>query len=197
MLKRVFDFVCSLTGLVILSPLFILIGALLKILTPGPVFFTQTRIGKNGKEFTILKFRTMTVNETASGGSFEMGDTSRVTSLGKVLRRHKIDEIPQLINVLKGDMSLVGPRPEVRKWTEVYPEKWAVVHTVRPGMTGLDSIVYRNEEEILTNSSNPNEAYINVILPHKLDLYIYYINNRTFFGDIIIILRTAHSVFFH
>jgi len=196
MLKRIFDLTGSFLGLIILSPLFIFFGLLIKLLMPGPIFFSQVRIGRNGKEFIILKFRTMTVKKMSSAGSFDPGDRSRITSLGKILRRYKIDEIPQLINVLKGDMSLVGPRPEVRKWTEVYPEKWAIAHSVRPGMTGLDSIVFRNEEDYLSKSSNPDESYSDFILPRKLDLYIYYTKNRTFFGDIMIIFRTIRSVLF-
>ena len=161
---------------------------------PGPIFFIQTRIGKGGKGFRLLKFRTMLVKPQTSEGSFDAGDQSRITALGKILRKTKLDEIPQLINVLKGDMSLVGPRPEVKKWTVVYPEQWAIVHQVLPGITDNASIEFRNEEELLAQSSNPEETYRNVILPRKLELYINYVNHHSFWGDLMIIIRTIQSV---
>ena len=161
---------------------------------PGPIFFIQTRIGKGGKEFRLLKFRTMRVKPKASEGSFDAGDQSRITALGKILRKTKLDEIPQLINVLKGDMSLVGPRPEVKKWTAVYPEQWAIVHQVQPGITDNASIEFRNEEELLARSSNPEETYRTVILPRKLELYINYVNHHSFFDDLMIILRTIQTI---
>ncbi|BBE18881.1 UDP-N-acetylgalactosaminyltransferase [Aquipluma nitroreducens] len=164
------------------------------ILMPGPVLFIQTRIGKGGKEFRLLKFRTMLVKPKTSEGSFDAGDQSRITALGKILRKTKLDEIPQLINVLRGDMSLVGPRPEVRKWTEVYPEQWTIVHKVLPGITDNASIEFRNEEELLAESSNPEETYKNVILPRKLYIYIKYVNHHSFGGDLMIIIRTIQSV---
>jgi lipopolysaccharide/colanic/teichoic acid biosynthesis glycosyltransferase len=114
--------------------------------------------------------------------------------LGKILRKTKLDELPQLINVIKGDMSLVGPRPEVKKWTDVYPEKWAIVHRVKPGITDNASIEFRNEEEILSQSSNPEETYRNIILPHKLELYINYVHHHSFFGDLMIIIRTIQTI---
>lgn len=161
---------------------------------PGPVFFIQTRIGKGGREFRLLKFRTMRVKPKTSEGSFDVGDQSRITGLGKILRKTKLDEVPQLINVLKGDMSLVGPRPEVKKWTAVYPEQWAIVHQVQPGITDNASIEFRNEEELLAQSSNPEETYRNVILPRKLELYINYVHHHSFSGDLMIIIRTIQSV---
>jgi len=161
---------------------------------PGPIFFIQTRIGKGGKGFRLLKFRTMLVKPQTPEGSFDAGDQSRITALGKILRKTKLDEIPQLINVLKGDMSLVGPRPEVKKWTVVYPEQWAIVHQVLPGITDNASIEFRNEEELLAQSSNPEESYRNVILPRKLELYINYVNHHSFWGDLMIIIRTIQSV---
>ena len=164
------------------------------LLMPGPIFFIQTRIGKGGKEFRLLKFRTMLVKPQTSEGSFDAGDQSRITSLGKILRKTKLDEIPQLINVLRGDMSLVGPRPEVRKWTEVYPEQWTIVHQVLPGITDNASIEFRNEEELLAQSSNPEETYKNVILPRKLEIYIKYVNHHSLGGDLMIIIRTIQSV---
>jgi len=134
--------------------------------------------------------------ESTQKGTFHAGDNSRITPLGKFLRKTKIDELPQLYNVLKGDMSIVGPRPEVEKWTKVYPEKWAIVHKIKPGITDNASILFRNEEEILKNSPNPEEAYKNEILPRKLDLYIDYVNNHSLLGDMKIIFYTVKVVLF-
>jgi lipopolysaccharide/colanic/teichoic acid biosynthesis glycosyltransferase len=161
---------------------------------PGPIFFIQNRIGRNGREFRILKFRTMTLEPQKDESTFEPGNLTRITHLGRFLRRTKIDELPQLINVLKGDMSIVGPRPEIKRWTEVYPDKWALVLTVQPGMTDNASIEFRNEEKILAQSEYPEETYLNNILPHKLDLYIDYVKNHNFRGDLIIILRTIETI---
>lgn len=161
---------------------------------PGPILFRQLRVGKNGKLFRLNKFRTMRVLKEAEKGSFDVGNSSRITPLGKFLRRTKLDELPQLFNVLVGDMSIVGPRPEVKQWTEVYSEKWSIVHLVKPGITDNASILFRNEEEIFAKSSNPTETYKNEILPKKLDLYIDYVNNQSLFGDIKIILKTIYTV---
>lgn len=161
---------------------------------PGPILFRQLRVGKNGKLFRLNKFRTMRVLKEAESGSFDAGNSSRITPLGKFLRKTKLDELPQLFNVLAGDMSIVGPRPEVKQWTEVYPEKWAIVHSVRPGITDNASILFRNEEDILAASSNPTETYKTEILPKKLELYIDYVNNQSFLGDIKIILKTIYTV---
>lgn len=125
---------------------------------------------------------------------FNAGELSRITSLGKFLRKTKLDELPQLINVLKGEMSLVGPRPEVKKWTMVYPEKWEIVHRVKPGITDNASIMFRNEEAILSQTSSPEEMYRENILPKKMDMYIDYVNNHSFSGDLKIIFNTIKSV---
>ena len=130
----------------------------------------------------------------AEQGSFHAGDASRITGLGRVLRKTKLDELPQLINVLRGDMSIIGPRPEVEQWTKVYPEKWDIVLQVRPGLSDNASIVFRNEEELLANSENPTETYRSVILPQKLNLYIDYVHNHSFMGDIVIIFRTIKEI---
>jgi lipopolysaccharide/colanic/teichoic acid biosynthesis glycosyltransferase len=192
--KRFFDFVVSIILLLMLSPVIGLISIVIKILMPGPIFFTQIRIGYSGKEFKLLKLRTMTLEPKAFKGIFEPGNKSRITCFGKILRKTKIDELPQLLNVLKGDMSLVGPRPEVKIWTETYPEKWAIVHLVKPGLTDNASIEFHNEEEILSHSREPEEIYRNIILPRKLDLYIDYVKNHTFGGDINIILQTIKAI---
>lgn len=194
MTKRFFDLFISFFGIIIFMPLGFFIMLSIWLLSPGPIFFRQLRVGKDGILFKVNKFRTMSFLKEADLGSFDAGNSSRVTSLGKFLRKTKLDELPQLVNVLLGDMSLVGPRPEVKQWTEVYPELWEVVLSVRPGITDNASIIFRNEEDILMASSNPNETYENVVLPRKLELYIDYVNNQSFFGDVEIILKTIYTV---
>jgi len=196
MLKKLFDYSCSFLGMVLLSPLFIVTIVLIKTSMPGPVFFVQSRVGQGGRTFNLVKFRSMSVKHNASSGSFDAGDKSRITGLGKILRRTKIDELPQLINILRGEMSFVGPRPEVKKWTEVYPEKWDIVHSVKPGMTDYASIEFRNEEEILASSDDPELTYRDEVLPRKLELYINYVKNHSFTGDLKIIYLTAKAVIF-
>ncbi len=193
-MKRLFDLFFSFTSLLLLSLPFFFIALLIKVLMPGPVFFIQQRMGKQGRPFRLIKFRTMKVASGKSSGSFDAGDNSRITPLGRFLRKTKLDEIPQLINVLKGEMSIVGPRPEVKQWTEVYPEKWKIVHSVKPGITDNASIEFRNEEEILAKSDDPIKTYKEVILPKKLDLYIDYVNNHSFTGDLKIIFKTIKAV---
>jgi len=195
-MRRFFDLVVSAVLLVILLPVYLLVIVLIMVFMTGPVLFRQKRIGLSGLPFVLLKFRSMLVVTNTEQDAFHAGDTSRVTSIGKFLRKTKLDELPQLFNVLKGDMSIVGPRPEVEKWTKVYPEKWAIVHKVKPGITDNASIQFRNEEEILKNSLNPEETYKNEILPKKLDLYIDYVNNHSFLGDMKIIFKTIKVVLF-
>ena len=196
-LKRIFDFTVSLVSLIILSPFFILIMAGIIIFDGRPVLFRQMRVGVNGSGFMLNKFRTMRVIRGAASGTFDAGDTSRITKIGAFLRKTKLDELPQLWNVFKGDMSLVGPRPEVRKWVDAYPERWAKVLTVKPGITDPASIYYRNEEELLAQADDPVACYRDQILPHKLDLYEEYVRTRTFWGDIFLIFKTIMRVFFN
>jgi lipopolysaccharide/colanic/teichoic acid biosynthesis glycosyltransferase len=195
-LKRLFDILVSFSGLILFSPLLLIIALIIKLEMSGPVFFIQERVGRKDKLFRLFKFRTMSVAKEALEEDFDMGDNTRITALGKILRRTKLDELPQLVNVLKGEMSIVGPRPEVKKWTKVYADKWAIVHSVKPGITDNASIEFRTEEETLSKSSNPEELYRNIILPCKLDLYVDYVNNHTFYGDILIILRTLKTIIF-
>lgn len=194
MLKRVFDILFSLLGLIILLPLEILIALIIFIDDRGSVLFRQKRVGLNQRQFTLYKFRSMTVCKHSIQGSFDLGDQSRVTRIGYVLRKTKLDELPQLFNVLRGDMSFVGPRPEVRKWVDVYPQQWAYVLTVKPGITDNAAILFRNEEEILANVINPEIYYREIILPQKLIIYSKYINNQSFIGDLEIIVKTIYSI---
>ena len=138
----------------------------------------------------------MRVLKEATKGSFDAGNSSRITPLGRFLRKYKLDELPQLFNVLKCEMSIVGPRPEVKQWTEVYPEKWQIVHAVKPGITDYASIEFRNEEELLAKSDDAVKTYREEILPRKLDLYIDYVNNQSFLGDIKIIIKTLKVIIF-
>jgi lipopolysaccharide/colanic/teichoic acid biosynthesis glycosyltransferase len=188
--KRLFDIIISTMALLALCPLLLLIGVLVRIHSTGPAIFRQTRIGRNGRPFTLLKFRSMSIQKQTAP-AFTPGATPRITRLGKWIRKTKTDELPQLWNVLVGDMSLVGPRPEVPEWTKVYPERWEVVLSVRPGITDPASIIFRDEEALLATAPDPTECYRNEILPKKLDLAARYATNRTLLGDISIILRTA------
>ena len=194
MVKRIFDLVASFAGLCVLSLIFLIIMLLIVIFDGNTPFFIQERVGKSGRHFQLYKFKTMRPVSGKNKKGFEAGNISRITPLGKVLRRTKLDELPQLLNVLKGDMSLVGPRPEVEEWTLCYPEKWKIVHLVKPGITDYASLEFHREEELLMKHENPDNAYKEIILPRKLALNIEYVKNRTFFGDIKILLRTLKTV---
>lgn len=193
-MKRVFDIMVSAFSLLLLWPLLLFLAALVKAHDGGSVFFRQQRVGRNGENFKLLKFRSMTELKDAENGEFEAGSRKRVTPVGKILRKTKLDELPQLWNVVCGDMSLVGPRPEVRKWVEAYPARWALVHAVSPGITDPASIHFRNEEEILARSSNPERTYREEILPCKLTLYEHYVHTHSFLGDIKILIKTVWVV---
>ena len=193
-LKRFFDASVALSALIALGPLMLLLALALILDSPGGALFRQTRVGCGGRDFTLFKFRTMTAKAGAERGRFDCGDSGRVTALGARLRRLKLDELPQLINVLRGDMSLVGPRPEVRPWTEVYPERWAKVLTVRPGLTDEASIEFRHEEELLAAAPDPELLYRETILPRKLDHAEAYAAGRTFAGDLAIMARTLRAL---
>jgi lipopolysaccharide/colanic/teichoic acid biosynthesis glycosyltransferase len=189
-MKRVFDISVSFLGLILLTPLFIIICLLILIDDKRPVLYKQNRVGKDGKPFVILKFRSMRVISTSESGTFEPGNLSRITTIGKFLRKTKIDELPQLINVLKGDMSIVGPRPEVEKWIAVYPERWRKILKVKPGITDNASIRFYNEEKLLSESNDPEYTYRDIILPKKLELYEDYVENNSFYGDLKLIFNT-------
>jgi len=188
--KRIFDLVCSTLGLIVLSPVFIFISIRIKSGSDGPIFFKQIRVGERSKEFEILKFRTMVVDAEKLGRQITVGNDSRITKIGAFLRKYKLDELPQLINVFKGDMSLVGPRPEVPRYVKLYNEEQRKVLEVKPGITDLASIRYRDENELLGEAENPDEFYINTIMPDKLALNLEYIRRNNIFLDIYIILKT-------
>jgi lipopolysaccharide/colanic/teichoic acid biosynthesis glycosyltransferase len=192
--KRIFDFFFSFCGLIILSPLFLFIAAWIKLDSRGPVFFRQERVGCLGRTFRMHKFRTMGAD--ASGIPLTIGDDPRITRCGRFLRRFKLDELPQLIDVLKGDMSLVGPRPEVPRYMAHYPEEIRkLVLSVPPGITDIAAIKFKNENELLKNSNDPEKDYINKILPIKIKYYQEYISSRSIALDLKLIFQTIKAVF--
>jgi lipopolysaccharide/colanic/teichoic acid biosynthesis glycosyltransferase len=188
-LKRSFDFISAFMALLLLMPLLLLVSLLIKLTMPGPVLFRQIRIGFGGRPFTIYKFRSMKVNR--SKVSITLSSDNRITPLGRFLRRSKIDELPQLWNILRGDMSVVGPRPDVPGYSDKLQGSDQLLWTVRPGLTGLDSISYPNEESILDQQSDPQKYYDEVLWPEKVRLNLAYIKNRSFWMDIAIILFTV------
>ncbi len=189
-MKRLFDIVCSFFGLVFLSWLFVFVALWVGLSSRGGVFYRQRRVGRCNRDFTIYKFRSMRVNSD-SQGLLTIGERDgRITKAGVFIRKYKLDELPQLFNVLRGDMSFVGPRPEVRKYVELYTEEQKKVLTVRPGITSLSSIKYRNENEILSRSDNPEQYYIDVIMQDKLAIELDYLEQRSLLTDIKVIFQT-------
>ncbi|GAA0818570.1 sugar transferase [Clostridium tertium] len=189
-IKRIFDFLASLLGIIILSPILLIVAIAIKIDSKGDILFLQKRIGKNGIPFYIYKFRTMVSDAEKLGKQITVGKDNRITKVGAFLRKYKIDELPQLFNVLKGDMSLVGPRPEVPKYVELYTELERRVLEVRPGITDLASLRYKDENDILGKVDNPEEYYINVIMKDKLKLNLEYIEKSNLIFDISLIFKT-------
>lgn len=189
-IKRIFDFTVSLIGVIILSPIFVIVSVSIKLDSKGNILFLQRRVGQYGKEFNIYKFRTMVTNAEKLGTQITIGKDNRITRVGAFLRKFKIDELPQLFNVLKGDMSLVGPRPEVPKYVNLYTEEQRKVLQVRPGITDIASLRYKDENDILGSVDNPEEYYVNVIMKDKLKLNIEYIEKSNIFLDIYLIIKT-------
>ena len=192
-MTRLFDFFCALIGILLLSPLFLLISIGIVMDSGFPVFYLQDRVGKNFRSFKLMKFRTMTNNADKSG-LLTIGEDSRITKIGSFLRKYKLDEFPQLFNVLKGEMALVGPRPEVKKYVDLYNESQRKVLDVRPGITDLASIEYLDENELLGKSENPEKTYIEEVMPHKLDINLKYMAHRSFFKNIGVLLKTVFSI---
>lgn len=193
--KRLMDLVLVIPGLLLLSPLFLIIALWIKLDTGGPVFFRQERIGRFGRPFRIYKFRTMVVDAEQRGLRITAGHDPRVTRSGRFLRASKLDELPQLLNVLKGEMSLVGPRPEVAEYVAHYPVALRdKVLSVPPGITDRASIEYRDESRLLAASDNPQQSYIEKILPRKLEYYVRYVDGRSLWGDVVLIFRTLLAI---
>lgn len=193
-MKRTFDIIASGLGLVCLSPLFALLAIWIKLDSKGPVFYKQTRVGRNNKDFRLFKFRSMRPDSDKLGLITVGGHDPRVTRSGYFIRKYKLDEFPQLINVFKGDMSLVGPRPEVRKYVGMYTPEQMKVLSVRPGITSLASIRYRNENEILAEAEDPDRCYIEQVMPDKLKIDLEYVDNAGFLNDIKLIFATFKEI---
>lgn len=189
-MKRTFDILASGLGLLCLSPLFLIIAIWIKIDSKGPIFYRQVRVGRDGKDFRIFKFRSMRTGADKGSLITIGGHDSRITRSGYFIRKYKIDELPQLINVFIGDMSLVGPRPEVRRYVDLYTPEQLHVLDVRPGITDEASIRYRNENELLGSVDNPDEYYINVIMQDKLRINLEYVATHSFTNDLKLIFRT-------
>ena len=191
--KRAFDLIASTLGLVVLLPLFLVLALLIKLDSPGPVFYRQERVGRGGRSFQIHKFRTMRADH--SGLQLTTAWDSRITRIGGFLRRSRLDELPQFIDVMYGDMSLVGPRPEVPKYMRLYPEADQLkILSVRPGMTDWTSIRFRNESELLEGVPDPEAAYVERIMPLKAKMYRDYVDHRSFRGDMAILLATFVTI---
>jgi lipopolysaccharide/colanic/teichoic acid biosynthesis glycosyltransferase len=194
MTKRLFDLLVSWVGLVLLFPLFVLIAMAIKLDSPGPVFFRGLRAGRDGRLFRLYKFRSMVLDAVQKGPGITAAGDPRVTPIGRLLRRTKLDELPQLINVVRGEMSLVGPRPEDPRYVALYTPEQRRVLSVRPGITSLASVKYRNEEAILSQSDQ-QDAYINRVMPEKLAIELDYLDGQTFWRDLGVLALTFLALF--
>lgn len=196
MIKRLFDIIFSIIGLILSSPIILVFCILIKLDSKGPIIYKATRTGKNGRIFKMYKFRSMSIDADKVGGPSTSADDPRMTKIGKIIRKYKIDELPQFVNILKGDMSFVGPRPEVPSEVETYTkEEKDIILSVTPGMTDLASLADLHEEEILRGSQNPHETYREKIKPQKIKLQIEYVKTRSFLLDIKILIKTFINIF--
>lgn len=193
-MKRIFDIVASGCGLLVLLPLFAVLAVWIKLDSAGPVFYRQTRVGRNNKDFRLFKFRSMRVGADKQGLITVGGHDPRITRSGYFIRKYKLDELPQLINVFIGDMSLVGPRPEVRKYVDMYTPEQMHVLDVRPGITDMASIRYRNENELLETAADPDKYYVEVIMQDKLRLNLEYVAKHSFWLDLKLIFSTFYTI---
>jgi lipopolysaccharide/colanic/teichoic acid biosynthesis glycosyltransferase len=194
-MKRIFDFLVALFGLIITSPVFAAIAIGIKTTSPGPVYYKAKRTGKNGKPFSMYKFRTMVVNADKMGGPSTASDDPRLTKIGLFLKKFQLDELPQLINILKGEMSLVGPRPEVEMYTSIFTEEEKKILTVLPGMTDYASLWDFHEGELLKGSDDPEKTYMEKVRPKKIELQLKYVKEHTFWIDLKIIIKTILKIF--
>lgn len=194
MLKRAFDFLSSLVGLILVSPALATLAILIKKEDGGPVFYRGVRVGRFGKTFRIFKFRTMVLNAEKLGGPSTADDDPRITKMGKFIRKFKMDELPQLINVLKGEMSIVGPRPEVQMYVDMFTEEEKAILSVRPGITDWASIWNPDEGAILAGSPDPEKTYMEKIRPEKIRLQLKYVRERSFWNDLKIIAQTIITI---
>lgn len=194
MATRSFDLLAASLGLLVLSPLLVFIGLLIRLTSPGPALFKQQRVGRGGRPFYIYKFRTMRHDAEAVGGQLTVGGDPRITRVGAVLRRFKLDELPQLINVVLGDMALVGPRPEVPRYVALYDARQRDVLRVRPGITDPASVAFRDENRLLAASSDPECTYVEQVMPAKLAMNLEYLERRTLLSDVAVIWRTLRRI---
>ena len=195
MLKRFTDCIIAIIGLILFLPILLVVAILIKLDSEGPIFFKQSRVGRYNVDFKIFKFRTMSVDSEKKGFLTIGGRDPRVTKIGYFLRKSKLDELVQLINVVLGDMSFVGPRPEIRDYVKLYTEEQMKVLNVRPGITDLASIEYINENELLFEQDEPNKFYIDVIMPKKLEINLKYLEKRNLLKDFIVVLKTFKAIF--
>ena len=196
-MKRIFDLFLSFIGIIILLPFYLIISLLILLSGKGGILYKQERVGRNGVIFKVFKFRTMRPDSFSKGALTVGSRDPRITAIGYYLRKYKLDELPQLFNVLFGDMSFVGPRPEVKKYTDLYTIEQKKVLSVRPGITDYASIKFRNENDLLAESDDPEKLYIDEIMPEKLDLNMKYIQDNTVFKDIKIIFDTFYTIIKH
>jgi lipopolysaccharide/colanic/teichoic acid biosynthesis glycosyltransferase len=194
MLKRSFDILLSLFGLILLSPVLIVVSLLIRREDGGPVFYRGVRVGRHGEPFKIFKFRTMVINAEESGGPSTANNDPRITRVGRIIRKHKLDELPQLINVFKGEMSFVGPRPEVQHYIDMFTEEQKAILSVRPGITDWASLWNPDEGKILAGSPDPEKTYMEKIRPTKLGLQLKYVREHSFLIDLRIIVKTVLTV---
>lgn len=192
--KRIFDIIFAVLGLIILLPLLLVVSLWIKIDSRGPVLFKQKRVGYKGKYFFTYKFRTMVQDAEKEKVRLTGANDTRITKAGRSLRKYKIDELPQLVNVLKGEMSFVGPRPEVPEYVKLFADDYKVILSVKPGITDFASIKFRDESELMKEQDKREEIYVNEILPQKIELYKKYVNEHSFFMDLYIIFRTLFSL---
>lgn len=193
-MKRLFDIISSCIGLFLLLPVFIIIAILIKTGSPGPVFFAQRRMGRNFRPFMLCKFRSMVMGAPEKGPAITSSGDPRITKIGRFLRMTKLDEMPQLINVLNGNMSIVGPRPEVEKYVELFKDDYKEILQVKPGITDYATIEFRDEEAVLKKFQNPEDGYIKEVLPRKIALYKRYIKEKGFFVDTKLIFLTLWKI---
>ncbi len=192
--KRIFDLVCAIPGTALLLPVFLLVALAIKLEDRGPIFFRQERVGRDGRVFRIWKFRTMVVDAERLGGLLTVGEDRRITRVGRWLRRFKLDELPQLFNVLKGEMSLVGPRPEVPKYVALYTATQRQVLDLTPGITDPASVAFREESELLAQASDPEGLYVSEIMPAKIALNLEYAARATLWSDLLVVLQTLGAI---
>lgn len=194
LVRRAFNIVSSAAGLLVLSPVMLAVAVAIRLDSQGPVFFRQVRVGRGGEPFEIVKFRSMTVDAPQRGGQLSIGADPRITRVGRVIRAWKLDELPQLLNVVKGDMDLVGPRPEVPRYVALYSPEQRRVLDVRPGITDPASVAFRDESDLMGEQEDPERYYIEVIMPRKLELNLAYLAGRTLLSDVRVILGTLAAL---